>query len=222
MCMHHPELSVIPLTNHIPLSSVPHVLQKTKFHALKNAIVFFYTLFQKTEKPGGLTSNKSLKNKKIAFTGLNPHAGENGKIGNEEEYLRQLISDLKSEITNSKSKITKIQGIKSSHASNKMFSLEGPLPADGVFSASVRPNYSLIVTCYHDQALIPFKALYGASGINITLNLPLLRVSPDHGPAYDCAGKNNADMESVIQSLKFAFQYADKWRTIWTMQYSSQ
>ncbi|MES0488677.1 MAG: 4-hydroxythreonine-4-phosphate dehydrogenase PdxA [Leptospirales bacterium] len=180
MCMYHPELSVIPLTNHIPIKQVPDQILSMRHEPIEEALAFFINLFA--------------PQKKIAFTGLNPHAGEGGKIGNEEEYLTKLFENI--------------------HTINPM---DGPLPADGLFSPTNRKLYSLVIACYHDQALIPFKALYGPLGINITLNLPKLRVSPDHGPAYDCAGKNIAAMESVIESLRFAIEKG----TQWILQYSS-
>lgn len=175
MCMYHPELSVIPLTQHIPIKAVPTALKKVDMEALKRALLFFQSLM-KPKKP-------------FAFTGLNPHAGENGKIGDEEEVIKKYIAQLQKAGIN----------------------IEGPFPADGVFIAKNRKRYSLIVATYHDQALIPFKALFGAEGVNITLNLPALRVSPDHGPAYEFAGKSGADWESVYNSLLFALANGEKW-----------
>jgi len=175
MCMYHPELSIIPLTNHIALKDVPDAVQKTDANSLAGAILFLQALT-------GFT-------KKNAMTGLNPHAGEHGKIGNEEEFLTALIGKMQK------------AGVE----------IEGPLPADGLFMPANRSRCSVIIAAYHDQALIPFKALFGTSGLNITLNLPILRVSPAHGTAYEIAGKSEADIQSVYNSLVFAMQTGEKW-----------
>ncbi len=175
MCMYHPLLSVIPLTQHIPFKKVPRAISRLDVESLGDALLFFTRLL-KPRRP-------------FAMTGLNPHAGENGKIGDEESLLKEYIRRLRS----------------------RKIDMSGPYPADGLFIEANRRKYSLIAACSHDQALIPFKALFGAQGINITLNLPALRVSPDHGPAYEFAGKNGADSESVFNSLVFALDYGEKW-----------
>lgn len=180
MCMYHPTLSVIPLTQHIPLSQVPTEILHVDFFALTNALQFFSALL-------------GIK-KSIAIAGLNPHAGENGKIGNEEKFLSKKIEKLK----------------------KKNFTVQGPLPADGLFSPSVRKDFSLIITNYHDQGLIPFKALFGTKGLNITLNLPRLRVSPDHGTAYDRAAQQSADETGVLNSLRFAMKWGKKWMQVYS------
>lgn len=182
MCMHHPELSIIPMTNHIPLKNVPEAVKKTDGEALIRAVRFLKELTAFT--------------KKIAMTGLNPHAGEHGKIGDEEAFLTQLIGQMQ----------------------KSGLSVDGPVSADGLFMPANRQRYSLIIATYHDQALIPFKALFGTSGLNITLNLPILRVSPAHGTAYEFAGKYDADIQSVYNSLVFAMQTGEKW----IKQYSYQ
>jgi 4-hydroxythreonine-4-phosphate dehydrogenase len=181
MCMYHPRLSVIPLTNHIPLAQVSRRILETDFTALSEALHFYRNLFK--------------SKKKTALAGLNPHAGENGKIGNEESFLKQKLEEL----------------------SKKGLEIEGPFGADGLFSPKVRNAYDLIITNYHDQGLIPFKALYGLAGLNITLNLPKLRVSPDHGTAYTAAAKGEGDVTGILTALKFAI----KWGKKWTEQYST-
>ena len=175
MCMYHPILSVIPLTGHIPLKKVPSRLKRVNFDALANILDFFLGFFQ-PQSP-------------IAMLGLNPHAGEGGKIGKEEFFLKKKLNLLK------KSRIR----------------IEGLFPADGFFNPLIRKRFSLAIACYHDQGLIPFKALFGLEGINITLNLPKLRVSPDHGPAFPVANSNNADIRSVQNSLLFCFKWGKKW-----------
>ncbi len=181
MCMYAPALSVLPLTNHIPLSKVSDRIRDVDYPALRQSLLFYQKLF--SPKKG------------FAMSGLNPHAGENGKIGTEEFFIREKIQELTS------------SGLL----------LEGPIPADALFTAAVRSRFSLAIVQYHDQGLIPFKALFGAKGLNITLGLPRLRVSPDHGPAYDIAGRGTADPQSVVQSLLFA----EKWGKKWTSAYST-
>ncbi|MHB8580481.1 MAG: 4-hydroxythreonine-4-phosphate dehydrogenase PdxA [Ignavibacteriaceae bacterium] len=121
---------------------------------------------------------------KIAVLGLNPHAGENGFIGREEKEI--IIPLLK----------------KNKYA--KYFS--GPFPPDAFFANRLYKNYNLTFGMYHDQVLIPFKLLNFGKGVNYTAGLPIIRTSPDHGTAYDIAGKNIADESSMLE----AFYYAKK------------
>lgn len=181
MCMYHSKLSVILLTNHIPLAKVPKKIPLINAHELAKPLQFFHSLFN-IKKP-------------MALCGLNPHAGENGAIGTEERHLKKLKKDLEA------------NGV----------SIQGPLPADGLFSPHTRANYSGILANYHDQGLAPFKALFGLKGLNITLGLPRLRVSPDHGTAYDIAGKSIADDVGVEKAILFA----EKWSSKWAQAYSS-
>ena len=181
MCMYHKKLSVILLTNHVPLSQVATKIKTVDFIELKKALLFFKKLFQ-DEKP-------------IAFLGFNPHAGEGGEIGTEELWLQEKLNFLQEAIP-----------------------IDGFLPADSAFLPSVRSKYSAMLANYHDQGLIPFKTLYSSDGVNITLNLPQLRVSPDHGPAYDLATEdkiNTADMGSILNSLIFAINWSQKWTKLY-------
>lgn len=116
----------------------------------------------------------------IAVLGLNPHASDSGVIGDEEEkYIRPAIEDLK------------VKGIL----------VNGPFPADGFFGSGQHVKYDGILAMYHDQGLIPFKLLSFGSGVNYTAGLSGVRTSPDHGTAYDIAGKNEADPSSFRQAL---------------------
>jgi 4-hydroxythreonine-4-phosphate dehydrogenase len=165
MLMHGNKLKVIPLTTHIPLKDVSHALRKLQIVPLIKAI----------------QNSKLLESPKIAVCGLNPHAGENGKIGSEEiEILEPFIKEIR----------------------RHGLSVEGPISADSLFIPSISKNFDLIFACYHDQGLIPFKSMEGKNGINVTLGLDFLRVSPDHGTAFDIAGKNLADPGSLIQCIK--------------------
>ncbi|SFI70941.1 4-hydroxythreonine-4-phosphate dehydrogenase PdxA [Celeribacter neptunius] len=123
----------------------------------------------------------------IAIAGLNPHAGEGGAMGNEElEWMIPLIERLRKE----------------------GFDLIGPMPPDTMFHARARANYDVALCAYHDQALIPIKTIDFSGGVNVTLGLPFIRTSPDHGTAFDIAGKGVADPSSLIASLRMALDMA--------------
>ncbi|MDB4558809.1 4-hydroxythreonine-4-phosphate dehydrogenase PdxA [Amylibacter sp.] len=120
---------------------------------------------------------------RIAVAGLNPHAGEGGLMGREEiELIAPVLDDLR----------------------GSGFDIAGPLPADTMFHAPARARYDLAVCMYHDQALIPIKTLNFSAGVNVTLGLPFIRTSPDHGTAFDIAGKGCADATSLIEALRRA------------------
>jgi 4-hydroxythreonine-4-phosphate dehydrogenase len=119
---------------------------------------------------------------KIALLGLNPHAGENGLIGKEEiEVISPVIKKY-----------------------SKSVEIEGPFSSDAFFGSKVYQNYNMIIGMYHDQVLIPFKLLNFGVGVNYTAGLPIVRTSPDHGVAYDIAGKFIADESSILQAYKYA------------------
>jgi 4-hydroxythreonine-4-phosphate dehydrogenase len=122
--------------------------------------------------------------------GVNPHCGENGRIGNEEEFVVRSIETLAK------------QGCV----------VDGPVSADAVFTKHVLSQYSLVLANYHDQGLIPFKALAGMAGVNTTLGLPRLRVSPDHGTAFSQTAAKQVDITGVLASLRFAFDHALTWQ----------
>jgi 4-hydroxythreonine-4-phosphate dehydrogenase len=120
---------------------------------------------------------------RLAVAGLNPHAGEGGLMGDEEKlYITPAIEALRAE------------GIEAF----------GPLPPDTMFTEAARARYDAALCMYHDQALIPLKTLDVASGVNVTLGLPIVRTSPDHGTAFDIAGKGIADASSLIAALRLA------------------
>jgi len=124
---------------------------------------------------------------RLAICGLNPHAGEGGKFGHEEaDIIEPAIARLRD------------QGIAAT----------GPHPGDALFTARARGNYDAALCMYHDQALIPLKALDFDEGVNVTLGLPIIRTSPDHGTAFDIAGKNIADPSAMIAALRMAAQCA--------------
>ncbi|MGV6812551.1 MAG: 4-hydroxythreonine-4-phosphate dehydrogenase PdxA [Brevirhabdus sp.] len=124
----------------------------------------------------------------LAIAGLNPHAGEGGAMGMEEiDMISPLLDRLR------------VEGLK----------LNGPLPADTMFHARARAGYDAAIAMYHDQALIPIKTLDFDRGVNVTLGLPIVRTSPDHGTAFDIAGKGIANPTSLIEALKMARAMAD-------------
>lgn len=119
----------------------------------------------------------------LAVAGLNPHAGESGEMGDEElRIIRPAVEQLLSD------------GI----------AVEGPLAADSLFAPHVRSRYDALLCCYHDQALTPFKALHFDDGVNLTLGLPIVRTSPDHGTAFNIAGTGVADSGPTIAAIRMA------------------
>ena len=132
----------------------------------------------------GLIRDFGLENPVIAVAGLNPHAGEGGAMGREElDWIAPLIAALRRE---------------------EGFALRGPLPADTMFHARARAGYDAAICAYHDQALIPIKTLAFDEGVNVTLGLPFIRTSPDHGTAFDIAGKGVARPDSLVAALRMA------------------
>ena len=121
------------------------------------------------------------KNPKIAITGLNPHCESNFKNCEEDEIIIPAIKKIKS----------------------RNFKVEGPFPADTIFMKENLKNFDVIIGMYHDQVLTPIKTLYGFDAINITLGLPFIRVSPDHGPNSSMLGKNLSNPKSLTEALKF-------------------
>jgi 4-hydroxythreonine-4-phosphate dehydrogenase len=123
----------------------------------------------------------------LAFAGLNPHAGEAGGLGREEiEIIEPALAELRA------------AGI----------GVRGPLPADTMFHSEARRSYDAALCMYHDQALIPIKTLDFYGGVNVTLGLPFVRTSPDHGTAFDIAGRGVARAESLVAALQLAAQMA--------------
>jgi 4-hydroxythreonine-4-phosphate dehydrogenase len=119
---------------------------------------------------------------------MNPHAGEDGKMGQEEITLIRPVLDA-----------LRAQGMQ----------IIGPMSADTMFHAGARAGYDVAVCMYHDQALIPIKTLDFSGGVNVTLGLPFIRTSPDHGTAFDIAGQGIADPASMVAALRMAAQMAD-------------
>lgn len=137
----------------------------------------------------GLIRDFGIVTPRIAVAGLNPHAGEGGAMGRQElDWIAPLCQRLRAE------------GLE----------VTGPLPADTMFHAPARARYDAAVACYHDQGLIPIKTLDFAGGVNVTLGLPFVRTSPDHGTAFDIAGQGRADPSSTVAALRMAWDMAQK------------
>lgn len=164
-------LRVVPTTVHIPLARVPQAL---------TAALLRITI---ETTHAALVSDFGVVRPRIAVAGLNPHAGENGLIGDEEARLiAPVLEDLR----------------------RRGFDLAGPLSADTLFHAEARAGYDAAVAMYHDQALIPIKTIAFDTGVNITLGLPFVRTSPDHGTAPALAGTGRARPDSFIAALRLA------------------
>ena len=135
----------------------------------------------------GLSRDFGISNPRIAVAGLNPHAGEGGTMGREEiTLIAPVLAELRAE----------------------GMAITGPHSADTMFHAAARAQYDAAVAMYHDQALIPIKTLDFAGGVNVTLGLPFIRTSPDHGTAFDIAGRGMADPTSLIAALEMAERMA--------------
>jgi 4-hydroxythreonine-4-phosphate dehydrogenase len=170
-------LAVVPATIHVPLRRVPDLLT-TELIVETGRIV-----------ARSLVERFGIVGPRLAVAGLNPHAGENGGIGDEDERIvRPAVAALRAE------------GIDA----------RGPLPADTLFHAAARKGYDAALCMYHDQALIPIKTLAFDEGVNVTLGLPFVRTSPDHGTAFDIAGSGRANPASLIAALRLAARLSQR------------
>ena len=168
MLIYNNELSVCPLTTHLPIKLVPKKITKLLIQNKLNVINNFYI-------------DKLKFKPKIAVTGLNPHCESLSKFNEDEKIIFPAI------------KFAKKRGISAS----------GPYPADTIFLKQNRRKFDVIVGMYHDQVLTPLKTLYEYDAINITMGLPFLRVSPDHGPNEKMVNKNLSNPTSLIKALEF-------------------
>jgi len=171
MMLAGPTLRVIPMTTHIALKDVQEHLTDLLIIACARA----------AEK--ALIRNFGIEKPRIAVAGLNPHAGENGNLGTEEQRIMQPAID---------------------HLRGQGMDITDPLPADTMFHEEARAKYDVALCPYHDQALIPLKTLHFFDGVNMTLGLPIVRTSPDHGTAFDIAGRDVADPRSMIAAIQMA------------------
>ncbi|MDX2264650.1 MAG: 4-hydroxythreonine-4-phosphate dehydrogenase PdxA [Hyphomicrobiales bacterium] len=171
MMLAGPDLRVAPLTIHIPLSAVAAAVTPALIDATAKTL------------SGGLSTHFGIERPRIAVCGLNPHAGENGMLGDEEtRVIAPAIAALRAE------------GL----------AVTGPHSADTLFHAAARRTYDAAIAMYHDQALLPVKTLYFDEAVNVTLGLPFIRTSPDHGVAFDIAGRGLANPASLIAAIRMA------------------
>jgi 4-hydroxythreonine-4-phosphate dehydrogenase len=171
MMLAGPSLRVVPLTIHMALRDVAGAISADLIR--NRAIV----------TARGLHRCFGIRHPRLAVAALNPHAGESGHMGDEEErIIAPAIAALREDGLN----------------------ISGPYPADALFTARARTTYDAALCMYHDQALIPIKTLDFDAGVNITLGLPIVRTSPDHGTAFDIAGKNMADPGAMIAAISMA------------------
>ena len=174
MMFHSPKLKVVLATVHVPLSAVPALITRDNIDAVLELTATWLPRF-------------GVKTPRIAIAGLNPHAGEAGVLGREDdEVLAPAVA------------AARARGIDA----------YGPFPADTVFVRASRGEFDCVVACYHDQGLIPVKLLSFGEAVNVTLGLPIIRTSVDHGTAFDIAGQGVADAGSMIAAVKLAAQLA--------------
>jgi 4-hydroxythreonine-4-phosphate dehydrogenase len=171
MMLWSPELAVVPVTIHLPVRDVPR-------HLTSALIVDTGRIVARD-----LRERFGIARPRLALAGLNPHAGEEGALGDEDGFVvAPAVEQLRAE------------GIEA----------RGPLPADTMFHEAARRTYDAALAMYHDQALIPIKTLAFDHAVNVTLGLPFVRTSPDHGTAFDIAGTGRASPSSLVAALKLA------------------
>jgi len=168
MLIYNKQLSVCPVTTHLPLKNVSRSINRNIIHDKINLVNNFYLKYLKL-KP------------RIAVTGLNPHCESILKFNEDEKIIKPAIKTMK----------------------KRNINVKGPFPADTIFSSKNRKLFDVVIGMYHDQVLAPIKALYEFDAINITMGLPFLRATPDHGPNKEMAGKNISNPTSLIRALEF-------------------
>ncbi len=184
MCLTGGKITVALVTTHIPLSEVPSALKQSEIVRVALLLAEFLHFRSKTAP-------------RIAVAGLNPHAGESGKIGREEiEIVAPAVEDLQSAIRN---KFTR---------GGQSAIFVGPVSADTVFHRAIEGEFDAVLCMYHDQGLIPLKLHAFHEGVNVTLGLPFPRTSPDHGTAFEIAGKGIARADSMIAAINLAVELA--------------
>ena len=177
MMLWSPELAVVPVTIHLALKEV--VARLTTDLIVETGRIVARDLRDRFD----------IARPRLAIAGLNPHAGEDGALGDEDQtVVRPAVERLKSEGINAR----------------------GPLPANSLFHEAARASYDVALAMYHDQALIPIKTLAFDHAVNVTLGLPFVRTSPDHGTAFDIAGTGRADPASLIAALQLAARLSSR------------
>jgi 4-hydroxythreonine-4-phosphate dehydrogenase len=179
MCLMGGKITVALVTAHIPLRKAASALKQSEIVRVGLLLVDFL-------------NSQSISSPRIAVAGLNPHAGESGTLGREEiEIIGPAVSELQSGIENRESRIV------------------GPISPDTVFHRAIEGEFDAVLCMYHDQGLIPLKLHAFHEGVNVTLGLPFPRTSPDHGTAFEIAGKGIARPDSMIAAINLAAELAD-------------
>ena len=195
MCLTGGKITVALVTAHIPLSEVSGALKRSEIVRVGLLLADF--IHKRSPKLDRLKRSSSPADERktsarIAVAGLNPHAGESGKIGREEiEIIAPAVAKLQSAISNQKSAI-----------------FSGPHSPDTVFHRAAEGQFDAVLCMYHDQGLIPLKLHAFHNGVNVTLGLPFPRTSPDHGTAFEIAGKGIARADSMIAAINLAVELA--------------
>ena len=171
-------LKVVLATVHVPLADVPAALTRELVDGLIDLVA--------DELP-----HFGMMDPRIAVAGLNPHAGEDGLMGSEEQLVLRPAVEA---------------------AQKRRIEIDGPFPGDTVFVRASRGEFDVVIACYHDQGLIPVKLLAFGRAVNVTLGLPIIRTSVDHGTAFDIAGKGIADPSSMIEATLLAARLASTHR----------
>ncbi|MDP9185902.1 MAG: 4-hydroxythreonine-4-phosphate dehydrogenase PdxA [Verrucomicrobiota bacterium] len=173
------KITVALVTTHIPLGEVPRAVKQSEIVRVGLLLADFL-------------QRRGIESPRIAVAGLNPHAGESGKVGHEEiEIIAPAVEQLQSAIRNQRSEI-----------------FSGPHSPDTVFHRAVEGEFDGVLCMYHDQGLIPLKLHAFHGGVNVTLGLPFPRTSPDHGTAFEIAGKGIARPDSMIAAINLAVELA--------------
>jgi 4-hydroxythreonine-4-phosphate dehydrogenase len=195
MCLTGGKITIALVTTHIPLRDVPSALKQSEIVRVGLLLDdFLRCLPRRNSTKAGRSRNAP----RIAVAGLNPHAGESGKIGREEiEIISPAVAELKSAIRD-----------KGPSASDQSAIFEGPLSPDTVFHRAAEGEFDAVLCMYHDQGLIPLKLHAFHNGVNVTLGLPFPRTSPDHGTAFEIAGKGIARPDSLIAAINLAVELA--------------
>ena len=168
MLIFNKNLSVSPVTTHVPIKKITKLISKAK---IENHVKIIKNFYKKNFN----------KNPNVAVTGLNPHCESNLKNNEEKKIIIPAIKNLK----------------------KKYSKISGPFPTDSLFMKNNIKNFDVVIGMYHDQVLTPIKSICGFDAINITLGLPFIRITPDHGPNESMRGKNKSNPESLISAIKF-------------------
>jgi 4-hydroxy-L-threonine phosphate dehydrogenase PdxA len=197
MCLTGGNLTVALVTAHIPLRKVPRLLSQSEIVRVGSLLLDFVqrrrnlTALSRPIPGRAPTLQPQTPAPRIAVAGLNPHAGESGKLGREEiEIVAPAVEELQSRIENRESRIV------------------GPISPDTVFRRAIEGEFDAVLCMYHDQGLIPLKLHAFHNGVNVTLGLPFPRTSPDHGTAFEIAGKGIAQPDSMIAAISLAVELA--------------